>query len=272
MDDEIWKDIKGWEGFYQVSNYGRVRTVERMTLGKRGYKRMVKPIIRKTYIGKRGYYCVNLQADGRRKIAYVHRLMMESFVDNPENKPCIDHIDGDKLNCSLENMRYATQRENVNNPNTVWKAWRPEIRKQNINKILTQRIKKCQKFAPMTVYAYFPDGRFYRSFYSMGEAARHIGRDPKIIQQALERQERVVGGYIWSKGKRDNFHYVYKKSNTYKSVQEINADGEVINEWDSAKKLANEINAINYSSLTKFIRAQKPYYDRKFRYKDSPIV
>ena len=271
MEQEIWKPVKGWEKYYEVSNKARVRTLPREIITKDGRRRKVNARIKSVYVGKRGYYCVNLQANGKHKVSYLHRIMMDAFVENTKNKPCIDHIDGNKLNCSLDNMRYATQQENITNPNTAWKAWRPEIREQNINKILAKRIEKGQKFAPMTVYAYYPDGRFYRSFYSMGEAGRFVGRDPKIIQLALENNHRIVEGYVWSKKKRKSFPYVYRKSKIYKSVQEINEEGEVINEWGSARVLANEINAINYQSLTKFIRAQKPYYGRKFRYKDSPL-
>lgn len=269
MEDEIWKDVVEWEGFYQVSNFGRVRTVPRVCIGKDGREMTVRSVIKKTYIGKRGYYAVNLQANGRHKVAYIHRLIMDAFVPNTENKPCIDHIDGNKLNNSIDNLRYATYKENINNPNTAGKNWRQEIREQSIKKILTKRIERGQKFAPMTVYAYFPNGRLFRSFYSMGEAGRFIGREPKIIQQALERKDKIVGGYIWSKEKQDDYHYEYNKNKNYKSVQEINEFGEVINEWERAKLLALEIRAKNYSSLTKFIRTQKPYYGRTFRYKDS---
>lgn len=271
MEQEIWKDVKGYEGYYEISNLGRVRTVQRILTDKKGRKRIVKSMIRKVYVGKRGYYCVNLQANGKRKVAYLHRLIMDAFVPNTENKPCIDHIDGNKLNCSLENMRYATQRENITNPNTVWKAWRQEIRERNINKILTKRIDKGQKFAPMTVYAYYPNGKMFRSFYSMGEAGRFVGRDPKIIQLALENNHRIVEGYVWSKEKHASFPYVYQKSKNYKSVEEIDKEGNVLQEWESVKDLASELSAQNYSSLTKFIRAQKPYYGRIFRYKDSHL-
>ena len=79
--------------------------------------REVKPL--KDYSG---YLQVNLR--GIRKTAYVHRLVAEAFIPNPENKPCVDHISGNKLDNRIGNLRWATFKENNNNPNTKWKGRR----------------------------------------------------------------------------------------------------------------------------------------------------
>ena len=117
---EIWKDIEGYERLYQVSNEGRVksleRTVESVSHGKpcirhiKGYMRAfsINPI--------NGYLTVSLCKDGKEKTYNVHRLVAEAFIPNLDNKPCIDHISTIKYDNRVENLRWCTQKENLNNP------------------------------------------------------------------------------------------------------------------------------------------------------------
>ena len=107
----IWKPILGYEGLYEINNVGEVKTIK-------------TNIIRKQMISKRGYFCVTLCKNGKHQNKNIHRLIMEAFVPNPENKPCVDHIDGNRLNNSLENLRWCTSNENNNNPNTKGKGWK----------------------------------------------------------------------------------------------------------------------------------------------------
>lgn len=94
---EVWKDIKGYEGLYQISNTGKVKGLKR--------NKVLKPILQRS-----GYYYVDLQ----RKRRLVHRLVAEAFIDNPDNLPEVNHKDEDKVNNSVENLEWCDSKYNAN--------------------------------------------------------------------------------------------------------------------------------------------------------------
>lgn len=102
---EIWKDIPGYEGLYQVSNFGRVKS---LNFGRTGVHRVLK--IQK-YPNK--YTKVDLRHNGIIHTRNIHRLVAESFIPNPENKTDVNHIDGDKHNNRVENLEWVTRSENM---------------------------------------------------------------------------------------------------------------------------------------------------------------
>ena len=98
--EEIWKDIKGFEGYYKISNLGNVLSV-------RSNK------IRKLCLGSREYYCCELCVGGKRFNEMVHNLVAEAFVGNPYGKPFVNHINGVKTDNTYTNLEWVTQSENV---------------------------------------------------------------------------------------------------------------------------------------------------------------
>jgi hypothetical protein len=111
LENEVWKDIPSLDNMYQASNMGRIKSKEREIIKKEG-RSYIKPQQLLSYNNNgRGYLSVMLAVDGKYFRRYVHRLVMEAFYG--ESKLTVDHINRDKYNNTLDNLRYLTQRENT---------------------------------------------------------------------------------------------------------------------------------------------------------------
>ena len=106
---EEWRDILGYEGYYQVSSLGHVRGLDRTN----SFGRFIKGRDKTVTIGKIGYPVVSLHKDGIGKTCYVHRLVASAFLPNPNNLEEVDHINGDKTDVRLENLRWCTRSQNA---------------------------------------------------------------------------------------------------------------------------------------------------------------
>ena len=111
---EIWKDIEGYEGLYQVSNLGRVKSLDRVVEGKSSSTRLHRGKILSPGIGSTGYYMVVLYKDGGGCSYTVHRLVSNTFIPNPHNHPYINHKDENKLNNNVDNLEWCTHQYNMN--------------------------------------------------------------------------------------------------------------------------------------------------------------
>ncbi len=117
MNDIIWKSLTGFDGLYEISNYGEIRSLarefsyydprwERITIRKH------KSAIMKQFDSVGGYKFVSLRKNGEYYQRYVHRLVAQTFIDNPENKPEVNHKDRNKHNNSVSNLEWVTAKEN----------------------------------------------------------------------------------------------------------------------------------------------------------------
>ena len=111
--EEVWKYIDGYEGYYQVSNLGNIKSVDRVIKYKSDGQRLYKGINFKQEITKDGYRRVVLMKEGVKQRYMIHRLVAQAFIENIENKPYINHIDGDKGNNVVSNLEWCTNSENV---------------------------------------------------------------------------------------------------------------------------------------------------------------
>lgn len=108
-----WVKIKGYEDFYEISLNGKIRSKDRTMIDKIGRTRSREGKILNPDIAPNGYYRVTFSINRKRKQFYVHRLIAEHFIPNPKNLPQVNHIDGNKLNNSLDNLEWVTVQDNV---------------------------------------------------------------------------------------------------------------------------------------------------------------
>ncbi len=111
VNEEIWKDIIGYEGHYQISNLGNVKSIERKVSNGKSF-RIVKEMIRASQFDKDKYHIVNLCKNKIGKCFKNHRLVAIHFIPNPKNLPQVNHIDGNKTNNHFLNLEWVSNREN----------------------------------------------------------------------------------------------------------------------------------------------------------------
>lgn len=107
-----YRDIVGYEGLYQVSNFGKVKSLERKVNAKNNTMAIRPEKLLKGSVNVYGYPCVHLIKDGVVSGKFIHRLVAQAFIPNPESKPCINHIDGIKTNNDVNNLEWCTYSEN----------------------------------------------------------------------------------------------------------------------------------------------------------------
>lgn len=115
LEGEIWKDVVGWEAFYEVSNFGNVRGKEKIVKNVNGVRKLDRLIPRrplKPQSNHLGYKSVNLYMDSKMTKKPIHRLVSEAFLPNPENKPCVNHKDFNPSNNHVDNLEWCTYQYN----------------------------------------------------------------------------------------------------------------------------------------------------------------
>ena len=200
--EEVWKDIKGYEGLYQISTNGRVRSLLKVT--KFGNRLKVnEEMILKPALGKRGYYVVSLNHNGKSKTFTIHRLIAEASIPNPLNKKFVDHINTIKTDNRIENLRWVTSKENSNNILTLKHSSESTSKKwkegcyNNRNNIHYRKVQQFDK-----------EGNLIATYDSIIEASRKTGVERSSISAVClgtNPKRHTAGGYIW---KHLGGHYV----------------------------------------------------------------
>ena len=198
MEQEIWKPVVGYEGLYEVSNLGNVRSVTRTVWQLYKYNTLKgKPI--KLSFDRYGYLGCTLSKNGKQSHGMVHRMVAEAFLECEDpSKYCVDHINTVRTDNRVVNLRYVSIRENNNNPLTL-KHLKKALNSSDVQKrrIETLRINGCQK-PPRCVYMYDLKDNFIRMFPTMLDAAKFVNTNNGNIHYALYKQkDHIHKGYKW---------------------------------------------------------------------------
>lgn len=165
---EEWKSIPGYEGLYEVSSYGRVKSLDRYVKVKSKSYRLQKGKMLSPIKNKYGYLQVFLCCNGKYKIISVHRLVAEAFIPNPDNLPIINHLDEDKSNNRVENLEWCSHRYN-SNYNGVLKKRSQRMKENGIYEKIALKIRRY----PDTVGL---DEKEYRNYYMREYRKRKRGQ------------------------------------------------------------------------------------------------
>ena len=149
MIDEVWRDVKGFEGFYKISNFGNLKSIKRTVRNTDGTRVVPETIMKFTV--RSGYYNVVLRKHGKRFSRQIHRLVAEAFIPNPQGFPVVNHKDCNRKNNIVDNLEWCTQAHNV--------KWS----KENM-----QKPKKETHSASGEKYIYLRNGRFRVCFRQFG--------------------------------------------------------------------------------------------------------
>ena len=223
-EKEIWKDIEGYEGLYQVSNMGRVKSVERTiwNSGKGCYKTVHERIL-KAEINNSGYLLVGLSKGGKVKLCSIHRLVAEAFIPNIDNLPCINHKDENKVNNHMENLEWVTYKENNNygtHNEKIAEKLRGRKQSEESNKkraeklrgrkmseeSIKKRVEKQRNNPKLSraVIAIHKINGLILEFPSLKEALRQTGISISSIWGCCQGKRKSAGGYVWMYADNDD--------------------------------------------------------------------
>ena len=160
-NEEIWKPIKNYENLYEISNFGVIRKVKT--------KRPLKVFYRTN-----GYYTTSLCKDYKVTMVYLHRLIAETFIPNPDNLPCVNHIDGNKTNNDLNNLEWCSLLDNIRH------AYKNSLMENN-----------------RKVAQYDINGNYIKTYNSTNEASKETNISQSSISMCALGKYKQTKGYIF---------------------------------------------------------------------------
>lgn len=184
--DMLWRAIQGYEGYYEVSDAGCVRSVDRIVCDKSGRERRLRGKEMKLTHTKgkdgNGYMVVNLRRDGTSYVTFVHILVATAFIPNPHGYPMVNHKDGDKTNNDVRNLEWTTY--SYNNVHALYN----NLRKPKGNPVIQLT----------------EDGDIIDVYNSASEAERITGISARAILQCVSLHIFSAGGFAWESYRAQN--------------------------------------------------------------------
>ena len=169
LSSEVWQDIQGYSGIYQVSTLGRIRSL------KKGKIKLLKP-----YINNMGYAVLSLYANHKQKTYHVHELVAETFLVKVDGKNYIDHINGIKTDNRIDNLRWCTPKENA-----------------NFELSIINRKRAMRKACGVSVNQYDLRGNYIATYATLTDAQTITGIAYQNIRACCIGRYKTAGNYIW---------------------------------------------------------------------------
>lgn len=168
MDSELWKDIEGYEGLYQISNHGRVKS---LNYNHTCCEQILVPVKHHT-----NYLTISLYKNGVKQLKLIHRLVANAFIENPNNYSCVNHKDENKLNNDVENLEWCTHKYNSN---------------------YGTRNKRISEKGRIMVNQYTLDGVLIKTWNSLTEISKTLHIPIGNICECCKGVYKTTHGYIW---------------------------------------------------------------------------
>lgn len=224
--NEIWKDIKGYEGLYQISNYGRVKS----------FPNQKRKSIRILHFRKNGlYFQITLCKNSNQQAVFVHRLVAEAFIPNPNNFPIVNHLDGNPSNNKINNLEWCTQQQNMHHA--------------TINGLISSH--KWNKLDKDELYTLYVDKKM-----SPNDISNYYNK--KLSKSAVYRALK-----IYNIPTRSPYMAAYfRKNSKIKVLDKIDFKKEL--ESKTIKQFAKE-NNINYDYLCHYLNSKNIYIKGKYK-------
>ena len=231
---EIWKDVLGYKGLYQVSNYGNIKS---LSFGPKNICLSNTEQLLKTSKSSTGYVHVQLYKDGKSKTVNVHRLVANAFVKNPFNKPEVNHIDANRSNNHADNLEWVTHSENLKHAVKTGNRIPPSIKNSNLS--------LCH------ILQYSLNGQFVKEWNCIDDISHSLNFRRNNIISCIKGFRKSSYGYIWKwyiPGSQIETNIPPRISLTGKTEKECrkigqcDIHGNLIKIWSSYKEIQKDIN------------------------------
>lgn len=251
FEGEIWKDIAGFKGVYQVSNYGRIKALDRYITNCRGVKYFCKGKIISPWKNTGGYCRYFLYKNNTKVCIIAHRLVAELFVPNPNNLPIVNHKDENPSNNCFWNLEWCTHTYNMNYGTAPLRKKRKMLNRPDESR---------------TIYQFTLSGELVNTYPSANEAERQTGiKATNILSVCGNKRSSSAGGFIWSQSNNkddinDKINRKKDKAYSYaqKRVVRYTKNGVYIDEFPSISAAAKTL-GIHKDTISRVCK-NKGYY------------
>jgi NUMOD4 motif/HNH endonuclease len=214
VKNETWKDIEDYEGLYMVSNFGRVKSLDREVIRSDGMKRKVLGKIMKPQKDNMGYLRIRLYENSKGKSFSIHRLVAMAFLSNDENKNIVNHKDGIKTNNFAENLEWCTHKENARH---AWETGLSSCNENQRNSLIERNSKKVYQID-------INSGKIVGEFKSATDASIYANCSSTLIINCCNLKHDTAKGFRWRYDDNKDVVIKHKKKKSIVKIDNISKE------------------------------------------------